>query len=967
MGVTETGGPGPIPATAPTLDLPAALIALPDPVAILGAVRDPAGAVVELRFRFLNEASARLVGRPAAPLIGRGLLEVFPAVRERGAFDALVGALTATEPVSFEVPRIRGSQVESVFFLTATAFDDGVLVSARDVTAQRRAEEAVVDAGRRYRLLAESAADFVAETASDGQITWVSPAVTRTLGWAPAELIGTAVADLVHPEDQAAAAALRDAPDAGDPFTAPSGGVALRMRIKGAGWRWMSGSSTPILDESGAPVGVVASLKDVDELVRAREAAQADRAHLRATVDSLLDPHILLAAIRDEAGQIVDFVYVDANPAACAYNRLEYTELVGSRLLSIFVGHAGTDLLQSYRGVVESGEPLQVDDVGYVHEILGTERRYDIRAARVGDGLSLTWRDVTDRSAAAEALARSEERYRLLAENASDVVLQLTPSGTFEWVSEAVTDILGWRPTDVVGSEIAAFLHPEDQVRFRQVWADTAPGSTASVEIRFRCADGSYRWVACRLRLKRTPDGVPMAVVGGLVDVADRKAAEEKLSFSASHDPLTGLANRAMLLEETGRALAAGQRSGRATALLLLDLDHFKNVNDAMGHTVGDELLRAVAERITRSVRAVDLVARHGGDEFVVLQRDLGDPGAAQRLAERLVTGARKPLVVGDTELFATASVGVAVTIPGVDPVREAGDLIREADTAMYAAKVAGRDRVAQFNEDLRRTVDARLRIESELRHALARDELAVWYQPEIDLTDGTVRAAEALLRWHHPDGNLRVAGEFIDVAEDSGLILDIGAWVLGQSCAEAAHWAADPQRRRPVLRVNLSALQLSEPGMLDILDAALDTSGLDPDLLCMEITETAVLSHSATVEANLHGIRDRGVDLAIDDFGTGYGSLSYLRRYPIDLMKIDRSFVGGIATDLNDRRLVAGVVALAERLGIAVTAEGVETAAQERVLAAIGCAGAQGFLYAPALPGPGLEEFMRGHTGSRV
>ena len=604
---------------------------------------------------------------------------------------------------------------------------------------------------------------------------------------------------------------------------------------------------------------------------------------------------------------------------------------------------------------------------------------------RCADGsyrwVSRTWRPIADDSGAVialvagfrdiqaeveseRALATSEEQYRLLAENASDVAMLLSLSRTFEWVSDPVTEILGWLPADLVGQMIDKFIHPDDVARFRQVVAD-APGGAASIEFRFRCADGTFQWVACRTRAKLDPDGTPVAVVGAMVDITSRKAAEAELTFSASHDPLTGLANRAMLVDEADRALAAGQRSGRTTALLMVDLDHFKTVNDALGHSVGDELLRAVARRIAGSVRSVDLVARHGGDEFVVLLRDLDDPTHALRLAERLVVEAREPVTVGGTDLYATTSVGIASAVPGVDPVRGAVDLIREADTAMYAAKLAGRDRAAQFTDDLRRVVDDRLHLEGDLRHALAREELAVWYQPEISLRDGTVRAAEALLRWHHPDGQLREAAQFIDVAQDSGLILDIGAWVLGQACADAARWATGEPPRQLVLRINLSPPELGQPDLLTTLDQALSASGLNPRLLCVEITETTMLSDSSTVKANLAGIAARGIELAIDDFGTGHGSLTYLRRYPIDVLKIARSFVTHITTDTSDRNLVAGMVALADRLGISVTAEGIETSDQERVLDSIGCAGAQGYLYSPALPIDEWTEFIQGHRAA--
>ncbi|WP_407343757.1 EAL domain-containing protein [Pengzhenrongella phosphoraccumulans] len=1074
--------PAGVPSRAPGAEAVAALTALPDPVFILHVVQDDNGAVTELVDAYRNDAADRLCRESVLPSAGGTSGEMLPWVT--AAFDQLVAAFEADSPKSFDVPCPLQRDPGCVYSMTATRLGASLLVSAAEITEQRRAEaglaevawrfqmlaenssDFVIQVGRegevlwaspsvtgalgwrpdelvgqnrmdfvhpddrsgqieaaeriatgerdarsvrvrrqdgsyrwfartwrpildsfgaadgsvagfrdvqaeieseqalsaseeRYRLVAENASDFVALAQSDGAMIWVSPAVTRSTGWAPEDLVGRSMDYLIHPDDLAATTAERGALLMGHEVTHPSGGFLTRVRTKSGGWRWMSGSGTPV-SEGASFAGVVASIKDVDDLVRAREEAVADRAHLRATVDSLLDPHVLLTAVRDDSGLIVDFEYADANPAACEYNQIAYADLIGAHLLDVFTAHAGTELLESYRQVVETGEPLALDEVSYVHEILGTERRYDIRASQVGDGISLTWRDVTDRHAAVEALARSEELYRVLAENASDVVLRLEPDGTFAWVSDPITELLGWQRADVVGHEIDDFIHPDDLARFREIDAETPRGRTTSVDVRFRCADSSYRWMACRIRVELTPEGVSSGFVGALVDIADRKSAEELLSFSASHDALTGLANRALLLEEIDRALAVGRRSGRATGLLLVDLDHFKNVNDALGHTVGDELLRAVAARIAATVRAGDLVARHGGDEFVVLQRELRDVGDARQLAERLVLESRKSLTIGDMELFATASVGVAVVVPGIDPVRDAVDLIREADTAMYAAKVAGRDRVAQFNDDLQRSVDDRLHLEGELRHALARDQLAVWYQPEVDLHDGTVRAAEALLRWHHPDGNVRPAAQFIEVAEDSGLILDIGAWVLREACAAAALWTKRDPSHRVVLRVNLSPLELGQPELIENLDAALAASGLGADLLCVEITEMAMLSDSATVRANLEAIRERGIDLAIDDFGTGYGSLSYLRRYSVDVMKVDRSFVTGITTDTQDRMLVAGVIALADRLGISVTAEGVESLAQARVLASIGCAGAQGYLYSPALEIGAFAEFLR-------
>jgi diguanylate cyclase (GGDEF)-like protein len=412
-------------------------------------------------------------------------------------------------------------------------------------------------------------------------------------------------------------------------------------------------------------------------------------------------------------------------------------------------------------------------------------------------------------------------------------------------------------------------------------------------------------------------------------------------------DPLTGLANRTALLEEISRALAAGQRSDRLTAVLMLGLDRFQGVNDTFGHGVGDALLGSAVDRIEKVSRAGDLVARLGGDVFVVAMRELDDPEEALGAAARLVEEFREPFLFNGLEMYATASVGVAIAARGGD----AGHVLRDADAAMCTAKEAGRDRVSVFNEDLRTVLALRLAVETELRRARERGQLALWYQPEVNLLTGKVIAVEALLRWNHPDGTVWCPDKFIPVAEDTGLVLTIGDWVLREACNQAAAWARSRSIPRITTRVNVSALQLAESRLLDTVDNALATSGLDPSLLCLEITEGTLLRETGIVRINLNGIHDRGISLAIDDFGTGFASLTYLSRYPIDVIKIDRSFIAG-TTDLDrDHRLVAGIIGLSKTLGITVTAEGVETPEQAALLLEMGCPSAQGWLYSKALP----------------
>ena len=467
-----------------------------------------------------NPAAERLYGYTAQEIIGKSLGLLSPEDRTDEITAASAKIKAGQHVQHLETTRVRKDGTVVLVSLTVSPIRDaaGVVVGTsvihRDLTEQEHT-------ARYARSLIEAALDALVTISPEGKITDVNEAAIKITGVPRERLIGSAASDYFTEPDKA---------DEGYQRVFEEGSVTdypLTLRHQDGMLTEVLCNASVYRDTSGKVLGVFAAARDVTQQKQALATAQTDRAALRATVDSLLDPYVVLEAVRDEAGQIVDFVYVDANPAACAYNGLAYQDLVGARLLELLPGHASAGLLDQYGQVVETGEPLVQDDVVYAQELLGgVERHYDARAARVGDGLSYTWRDVTDRHVAAQRLAASQEQYRVLAENASDVIMRLSPDREFEWVSGSLVDVLGWEAPDLVGHLIDEFIHPDDLAWFREVVADAAQGSTARVEFRFRRSRGTYRWVACRMRVEVDQDGTTVAVVGGLVDIEDRKAVE---------------------------------------------------------------------------------------------------------------------------------------------------------------------------------------------------------------------------------------------------------------------------------------------------------------------------------------------------------------------------------------------------------------------------------------------------------
>jgi diguanylate cyclase (GGDEF)-like protein/PAS domain S-box-containing protein len=564
------------------------------------------------------------------------------------------------------------------------------------------------------------------------------------------------------------------------------------------------------------------------------------------------------------------------------------------------------------------------------------------------EGLSEANADLEGRTAQLERsharLALSEERYRLAFEHAPMGVLLTTLEGECLRANAAFGEIVGREPADLVGLPVERLCHPEDRPVAAAARAEMRgdPREPKSGELRFLRPDGTVVWGKVNGAVEHGTDDQPWHLVYLVEDVSERKQAEVRLAHMAFHDPLTELPNRALLRDRLEMALRKLSRKPGLLAVLFSDLDRFKVINDSLGHDVGDRLLVAVASRMRATLRPGDTVARFGGDEFVVLAEGLPDEAAVAELADRLHTALRTPFEVGDRRLTVAASIGVAL---GTSPEQRPEDLIQDADAAMYLAKATGTGRTAFFGDEMRSRVTRRFDLEDALRHALEVGGLELHYQPLVALADGRVAGLEALLRWQDERWRHLPVPEVIAVAEETGLIVPMGSWVVSEACRQLVRWDAQkPGRRIASVAVNLSPSQVAGPDLVDVVRDVLAETGVEPHRLCVEITETAVVSDVDAAVTTLEGLSRLGVRIALDDFGTGYSSLSYVKRLPIDVLKIDRSFVASLGTDNADAAIVDAVVVMARRLGITTVGEGVESEEQLRALAHTGSDHAQGY-----------------------
>ena len=558
---------------------------------------------------------------------------------------------------------------------------------------------------------------------------------------------------------------------------------------------------------------------------------------------------------------------------------------------------------------------------------------------------------------AVDALRASEARFRAVFDHSAIGIALLDRAGAVVESNGALGRILGYDDEELRGRTARELSAPEDAQVAEELLRDLGAGGRASASIQTRLVrkDGQLTWT--ELTVSRADHDERTSLIGMVQDVTDRKALEAQLRHQAFHDPLTGLANRALFRDRTEHALARAGRTREHVAVLFLDLDNFKTVNDSLGHGMGDQLLAAVATRLRGATREADTIARLGGDEFGVLIEHVAEEGEAVVVADRITAALASPFTLGDARVSVTASIGLARAV-GTDGPEE---LLRNADVAMYTAKSRGRARHAVFAPAMHAAFVDRMSVEADLRLALERGELRLDYQPIVELASGAVTGVEALVRWAHPERGLLPPAAFIGMAEETGLIIPLGRWVLTEACRQFGRWHEELGARAPrTITVNVSGRQLHDADLASDVLRALREGKLAPDSLVLEITESLMQNDDDT-RARLHELKALGVRLAIDDFGTGYSSLAYLQRFPVDILKIDKTFVDGITRGGADATLARTIIALGDTLALRTVAEGVQHDEQCTLLRQLGCELGQGYLFAKPLPPDELARLLAG------
>lgn len=909
------------------------------------------------RLDYVNRRTTEYFGRTSEQLLGEGWQDAVHAEDLPTCIERWTASLETGDyyEVKFRLRRADGAYRWHLARANSERDANGAVVkwfgTSTDIHDQKLAEDALRQSEEQFRSIVETTSEWIWAVDLAGIANYSNPAVERILGYRPEEIVGGTLYPFMHEDDYRV---VRQRVSVLVEQKKGWASLVCRWRHKDGSVRYLESSAVPMFDAGGNLTGFRGTDRDVTERRLAEDAVQASQKRYEQLFDS--NPHPIwvydLETLR--------FLAVNCETVRhYGYSREEFFEMTirdirppeDVKILLKYVREAvdkKTELTHTVRHRKKDGTIIDV-------EIASQPIEFDGRPARL-----VLATDVTERNRTDAALRESESKFRMLVESTSEGLLQVDGEDCVEFVNSRMCEMVGFNEAELLGTDWTNLLLEESGRDFiRQVNERRRQGISDRYEIRLKKKAGEPLWVIVGGAPVINADGKMTGSLGVFTDITERKRAEEQLLHDAFHDALTGLANRSLFMDHLRLTIERGKsRHSNMYAVLFLDFDRFKVINDSLGHAEGDRLLKLIARRLETCTRTGDLVARLGGDEFVILLSELLEEEDARHIAERIQDSLKTPFDLSGNEIFTSASIGIALS--SAKHIR-AEDMLRDADIAMYRAKSKGKAQHQIFDSEMHKDALSQLQLENEMRHALERGEFRIFYQPIYSLDNVKLVGFEALIRWLHPKRGLVSPAEFIPVAEETGLILRLGRWTVYESCRQMREWQKkNADAESLTIAVNLSCKEFLQTDLAEQVNASLVSTGLAPRCLKLEITESHIMENTEMAQAIMKRLRAFGVEFSLDDFGTGYSSLSYLHRLPVSYLKIDRSFVNGIMESPENAEIVYTIVKLAQNLKMKVVAEGIETEEQLAHLRRINCEYGQGYFLSNPLEAAEAEALIK-------